>query len=570
MLPRLAELLSTSIDYLLTGRENVRYIPLSQYDLCRTDKQLGREKSRLPGPSYNGIEEPATFPPRKLANVGGYEKLPVPYLKKAPKVIDISVGRQLFVDDFLIDKTDLVRHWHKAEKYPANPLLFPETKLELGRSSHTAMAAPFSDGVWYDPEDGKIKCWYHAGWFDGTAYAESTDGIHFKRVDCGLGDGNRCIPAREGVMRDGCAVVLDRYNGGERPYKMFLFSRPVGGEIYDSADGKKWDFVCKTGDTGDRSTIFYNPFRKKWVYSMRTCFGKLGVRARSYVEADSLEEGAPLVDPVPWVRCDRFDPVLPEVGDRATLYNLDAVAYESVMLGAFSVFLGPENNFGEASGIPKHTELHLAFSRDGFHWSRPEVREPILAPERADKDSWERGYLHSNNGVCLIRGDELLFYYTGFRGDEKLTHLPAHANGMYANASMGLAKMRRDGFASMDAYGFTGTLTTKPLTFGGRYFFVNGDFHNGKLRAALLNEDMSPIDGYTLDDCLDLRENSTKAMLSWRGGRDLSELSGSVIRVKFECSEGSLYSFWLSEDEEGHSGGYLAAGEVGKNGYIDK
>ena len=31
----------------------------------------------------------------------------VPYLKNPPEIIDISVGRQLFVDDFLIESTDL-------------------------------------------------------------------------------------------------------------------------------------------------------------------------------------------------------------------------------------------------------------------------------------------------------------------------------------------------------------------------------------------------------------------------------------------------------------------------------
>ena len=32
----------------------------------------------------------------------------VPYLKNPPKVIDVSVGRQLFVDDFLIEKTSFL------------------------------------------------------------------------------------------------------------------------------------------------------------------------------------------------------------------------------------------------------------------------------------------------------------------------------------------------------------------------------------------------------------------------------------------------------------------------------
>ena len=510
LLPAIAEILSTSIDYILTGKENVRYMTVSQYDMCRTDKRMGREKPLIPETTYNGIENPAVFPARNL---------------------------------------------------------------EKGENGHVAMAAPFSDGVWYDPTDGKTKMWYHAGWFDGTAYAESTDGIHFERVDCGQGDVNRCIPKRAGVRRDGCSVVLDRYNASARPYHMFLFNRDGThdfAEVWDSADGKRWEKTADAGNIGDRSTIFYNPFRRKWVYSMRTGFGKLGERARSYVEADTLEDGAPLSDPIPWVRCDRLDPVYQTIGNRPTLYNLDAVAYESVILGAFEIFLGPENDVSDRTGIPKHTELQLAFSRDGFHWSRPEDRTPFISPERENPDSWERGYIQPNSGICTIHGDELWFYYTAFRGDETRTRRSTEADGCYANASMGLAKLRRDGFASMNAYGYKGTLTTRNLRFDGERLFVNGDFHSGILRAAMLEEDGSQIPGFGFDDCVGMNTDSTKCEITWRDGRNLAELSGSAVKIRFECSEGALYSFWVSDDESGRSHGCLAAGEAGKGSYWDE
>lgn len=54
----------------------------------------------------------------------------IPYLKNPPEVIDISVGRQLFVDDFLIEETVLMPDYHKAKKYNGNPILFPETVWE--------------------------------------------------------------------------------------------------------------------------------------------------------------------------------------------------------------------------------------------------------------------------------------------------------------------------------------------------------------------------------------------------------------------------------------------------------
>lgn len=48
-------------------------------------------------------------------------------------MIPIDVGRQLFVDDFLIEKTDLKRKFHQPVKYRNNPILKPETNVERNR-----------------------------------------------------------------------------------------------------------------------------------------------------------------------------------------------------------------------------------------------------------------------------------------------------------------------------------------------------------------------------------------------------------------------------------------------------
>ncbi len=63
----------------------------------------------------NGIVLPETWPPRDR-EVLSVEPMPVPYLATPPAVIPIDVGRQLFVDDFLIEETDLVRTFHPAER----------------------------------------------------------------------------------------------------------------------------------------------------------------------------------------------------------------------------------------------------------------------------------------------------------------------------------------------------------------------------------------------------------------------------------------------------------------------
>ena len=54
---------------------------------------------------YNGIRLPAPWPPKVESLT--LEPMSPPYLADPPAVIPIDVGRQLFVDDFLIEQTAL-------------------------------------------------------------------------------------------------------------------------------------------------------------------------------------------------------------------------------------------------------------------------------------------------------------------------------------------------------------------------------------------------------------------------------------------------------------------------------
>lgn len=41
---------------------------------------------------------------------------------------------------------------------------------------------------------------------------------------------------------------------------------------------------------------------------------------------------------------------------------------------------------------------------------------------------------------------------------------------------------------------------------------------------------------------------------------DLHAFTGKPVRLRFTLTHGSLYSFWITSDPHGSSGGYLAAG----------
>ena len=77
---------------------------------------------------YNGIRLAHPWPPRN--RVETLEPVRPPYLADPPAVINIDVGRQLFVDDFLIQATTLTRRFHRAVYHPRGPVLRPTTAWE--------------------------------------------------------------------------------------------------------------------------------------------------------------------------------------------------------------------------------------------------------------------------------------------------------------------------------------------------------------------------------------------------------------------------------------------------------
>ena len=173
---------------------------------------------------YNGIKLEGEWPPTNIS--ASREPIQVPYLKMRPAVIPIDLGRQLLVDEFLIYENSMKRKFHVPKLHEANPVLSPETDLEMNFGL-CPVACPFTDGVFYDSEDGLFKMWYQAGWFDGTAYATSVDGVKWNRTQLDVESGtNRVLPLRKQIQRDGVGVWYDQDapNRDER-YKMFVFDR---------------------------------------------------------------------------------------------------------------------------------------------------------------------------------------------------------------------------------------------------------------------------------------------------------------------------------------------------------
>ncbi|MFN7919853.1 MAG: malectin domain-containing carbohydrate-binding protein [Bryobacteraceae bacterium] len=420
----------------------------------------------------NGIVLPAQWPPTR-ARTQDYQ---VPsYLVSPPGLIGIDNGRQLFVDDFLIESTTLGRTRYMPRMHPGNPILAP--------AANQTIAIPYSDGVWFDPADSKFKLFY----FGPSAYqvylTESTDGKTFS-----LG-----VPVFNiGSGRDAATVLLDlKETNPARRWKAFAYYPVNGGTallVYFSPDGRNWTQQNFTAPSdSDRTTVWFDPFRNVFVDSNRyrtllpAAGGRPGynARARTYAESTDLltwRNGGADIDQRFWTGPDYRDPLF--YADRAStypeLYNLDAAPYESLLVGLFSFYHpGPDNVTFNAG--PDLLEIEEGFSRDGFQWWRPnrahgEGRAFIASANYTGP--WNGYNTQSAGGGFLVVGDELWFYFSGREGHK----------GNDGRMSTGLATLRRDGFVSLDAGAQEGSLTTRKVRFTGRYLFVNVDNPGGVLR----------------------------------------------------------------------------------------
>src|SRR5262249_15520752 len=158
------------------------------------------------------------------------------------------------------------------------------------KTGQNPTAMVFSDGVWYDPKDRLFKMWYMGGLVRSTCYATSADGLRWEKPALDVRPGINVVHPGS---RDSTTVWLDLEDGyPARRCKFFRSHRARGGwalSLHFSADGTHWKDVGLSGTCGDRTTVFYNPFRKVWVYSIRA--GAPG-RVRDYHEHADVLAGA--------------------------------------------------------------------------------------------------------------------------------------------------------------------------------------------------------------------------------------------------------------------------------------
>ena len=116
-------------------------------------------------------------------------------------------------------------------------------------------------------------------------------------------------------------------------------------------------------------------------------------------------------------------------------------------------------------------------------------------------------------------------------------------NRAKANNQYNIANTYRTSFSGEEA----GVLITRPLVFEGEgKLFVNADVaRNGHVRASVVAEDGSAIEGFGEEDCPAVCEDSTRSRIGWAGSETLARLKDRYVRLAFHLKNAKLYSFWI-------------------------
>lgn len=467
------------------------------------------------------------------------------------EVVDIGNRKQLFIDRYLIESLENVRQvLMKPVKHQGNPVIMPDRPWE-----HILLLG--FGNVIYDSEERVFKMWYWNwtqpwGQLSVTiCYATSRDGVHWEKPILNLVsvDGSKAnnvvFKAQGKTTIDSGNIVKDLHDPDpSRRYKLLCWwythdvkhERPAKSGLLAafSPDGIHWKEyesnpivdATSLGLDDTHTLLGWDENVQKYVAYM-----KPRVKGKPRVVGYSTSN-----DFVHWTKPTIV--ITPDERDPQTtqFYKMPVIKYHNLYLGMLYVYhqagIGLPNTGGNVGDDT--IDAQLAVSRNGFQWDRP-FREPFIPVGSAG--SFDSGMIMASQPV--IAGDDILLYYGGF--DRPHMALENHA-------SIGLARLRLDGFVAVEAGEKNGMLTTKPFRFKGHNLQVNVDAHEGEMMVEILDEKGTPQKGFRQHDCDRINRDGLRKTVTWKGKSDVGSLLGKVVRLRFHLRHAKLYSFQFTPD----------------------
>ncbi len=499
--------------------------------------------------------------------------------------IQIDRHPQLFIDNHLIHFVqDVTRRMHRPVKVQ-RPLISADRPWE-----HIVFLNCGTWTVLYDPVDRNFKCFYmdvdwsvwHERKFMDTCLllAISEDGINWQKPAFGVrkvdGDDTNIVFGRD---ENGSVYVptvfLDSFETDPQKRFKVIYRRHLPAsvrtrqrygkericfEMATSPDGIHWTPIEENPITpstmsGDVNLAHRDPITGKivlmarpqsastWVpdhpddhsffppYDPAEPFGF--INKRNVWRSDSQ-------DGIQWdeARCVLRPDELDNLDDG--LYGLAHWRVGPLCLGLLNLI----------HGVDDTTDIELVYSRDaGETWVRPYRQMPYVP--RGGAESWDRFVLFCCSAPVNFGKETFVFYSGSSNHHDWWMHedvgpdVPEKCNLDMVSFNLGVARMRRNGYVSLDTGLLEGTLATKPFEPCGDKLVINAVCREGGCVAVEVQDLYGRTwPGFSREDCDVFAGDDTQHVVTWRGQGDLSQ-SGKYLKLQFSMKNASLYSLAL-------------------------
>ena len=504
-------------------------------------------------------------------------------LTRDPSQFYVRETVQTFLDNVIVHSApNVARRWYQPQRHSAGALIQKDRPWE-----HIPYFTYSNYCVIRDPQDGLYRCWYEdlvliprkkpADRVQHRArqlYAESEDGIEWRKPEFDLVvEGGRktniVLGSGAGGAEDvhSMSVVLDPYpaSSNHRFRAVFSHTRWKNGQRHEriecahSPDGIHWKiydqpprFGISEAKLDDVSVLFYDEDARQFVQNTRHFLkgpggGGAPWGGMHYYGSDGRRRvwQTRSHDFLHWT-----EPVLVAAVDEND--DLDEQFYG---MAQFRIGMVQLATLGVFRVVANEMDVQLLMSRDGIRWNQTNKRQPFLKPRGAGHYD---AHMVSMTSQPVEVGDQVRFYHGAaachhdwwlWGPSEDMDH-PEAKDSSLARYSLGLATLRKDGFAGLYANQYRdGLVATQALISEGSKLLINARCGlNGSVRVEVCNRDGKVLEPCSKENCDPFSGDSVEHTMTWKGNPDVPVKTWRKLRIFLHDAE--IFSFRFTDSRD--------------------
>jgi len=442
--------------------------------------------------------------------------------------VSAAKGPYFFCDRRVIEDRWLVERFVVApQRNSKNPLMSRQFPWE-GTGPHVG------GSILRDPDSGRFLMWYTV--FNQEAYdkklpfsynvclAQSEDGMTWERPNLnvfqyqGNTSNNSILLGTDKTQN--IDVSLNPYPN-RWPGKFLSIHNQKGGVfVSTSNDGKTFTRLFEKAaipyHSDTHNNLVYDEVRDRWfLYCRPRAWVGYHKRRVALQTSDDLEH---------WSHERTI--LLPTETETPEYYGMTVFRRGDLFFGIVQIY--------ETKSGSMH--LELAWSSDGEHWDFLPTHPAFLA--RGSSGEWDAGMvLVADNPVEV--GDELRFYYSGFRLD--------HNAKTENEAAIGLVSSERDRLIGLRPNSKEpGLLMTRPFLHRNRPITLN-TIVRGQITAELRTDGNKVIPGFSYADSVPVTTSGFAQPLQWKGSA-AGVIPSEEVRLLLRLENAEVFTFSLNEN----------------------